>query len=162
MKRTISIIVSMMCMATALLLTACHSNSSETDKNNASEQLQMDDSSQIMGTWKAIKEVRQNTDGEIIYEDKLGVTEDHIVLEFRSDGTFVWGDIGGEEVGNWSIGEKGIIMSRQYYAGSKLSPDGLVSIIDDRTIEVHFLSFENSPETGEKPEEIWTVTFERL
>ncbi len=123
----------------------------------------MDKPSQIIGTWKLVKEIRRNNDGEIIYEDEQGVKEDHILLEFRSDDTFVWGDdIDGEEVGNWSIEEKGIIMTRQYYTGTKLSLDGLVSIIDDRTIEVHFLFFENSPATGEEPEGIWTLTFERL
>lgn len=162
MKRTVSIVISMMCVATALLFTACHSNSNDSNESTASEQPQMDKTSQIIGTWKAVKDVRRNNDGEIIYEDEQGVKEGQISLEFRSDGTYVWGDIDGEEVGNWSVEEKGIIMTRQYYTGTKFSLDGLVSIIDDRTIEVHFLFFENSPATGEVPEGVWTVTFERM
>lgn len=166
MKRTVSIIISMMCVATALLFTSCHSNSNDSDENNATEQVQTDDSSQIIGSWKAIKDCRRYySDGEMAYEDCEDIKDDEEqpILKFRSDGTYVFGSILDEgETGNWSVEEKGIIMSVQGVP-QRVSPNSVVSIIDDRTIEVHWIILENStPETREGLDGIWTLTFERM
>lgn len=166
MKRTVSIVISMMCVATALLFTACHSNSNDSDENNVTEQVQTDEPYQIIGTWKAIKDCRQYySNGEMAYEDCEDIKDDEEqpILKFRSDGTYVFGSILDEgETGNWSVEEKGIIMSVQGVP-QRVSPNSVVSIIDDRTIEVHWIILENStPETREGLDGIWTLTFERM
>lgn len=161
MKRTVSIIIGMMCVATALLFTACHSNSIDSDETATSEQSQMNESSQIIGSWKAVKDgMRYISDGEIIFESEHEMTEKQI-WEFRNDGTFVcYSDVdNGEETGNWSIEEQGIVISRQY--SSSLGSKGLVEIIDDRTIQIHFL-FSANPEMGVENDGIWTLTLERM
>lgn len=167
MKRTVSIVISMMCVATALLFTACHSNSNDSDENNVTEQVQTDDPNQIIGTWKAIKDCRRYySNEEMAYEDCEDIKDDEEqpILKFRSDGTYVFGsDIdNGEDTGNWFIEEKGIIMSA-HGVPNRTSPNSVVSIIDDRTIEVHWIILENStPETREGLDGIWTLTFERM
>ena len=166
MKRTVSIIISMMCVATVLLFTSCHSNSNGSDENNVTEQVQTDDPNQIIGTWKAIKDCRRYySNEEMAYEDCEDIKDDEelSILKFRSDGTYVFGSILDEgETGNWSVEEKGIIMSVQGVP-QRVSPNSVVSIIDDRTIEVHWIILENStPETREGLDGIWTLTFERM
>lgn len=101
MKRTVSIIISMMCVATVLLFTSCHSNSNGSDENTSLEQQHMDDP--IVGDWIL------NSSKYTMYSDGVVVDEDSFSdcaggIGFYDDGSYTRFTANGAQLnGEWSL-----------------------------------------------------------
>lgn len=111
MKRTVSIVVSMMCVATALLFTACHSNSNDSNANTTLEQLQINDP--IVGDWilNSRRSV-QYVDGVVVSdESESDLNSKYSNLkqyEFNSDGSYTCFTANGTRLyGEWSLMDDG-------------------------------------------------------
>lgn len=112
MKRTISIIISMMCVATALLFSACNSNSNSSNENTAAEWSLMNDP--IVGTWQVNSySCKIYLDGAVVDEYYVNNPAGEIV--FNNDGSFTRYGAQGESYSNeWVLLDDGICYSLGY------------------------------------------------
>ena len=143
MKRTVSIIISMMCVATALLFTACHSNNNASDGNSASNP--------IIGTWQLESQRMVILKDGIVVQDIVLTRDESSVRtrEFNNDGSYTEQSALGVINGEWSLlddggysldGQQSADLSQQYFEDhgiemTQYTPATAIAIlIDNQTL----------------------------